>query len=60
MADDIRAKKQAFYDEYMELCKKHGFEIVADPAWKPQIDQTFTLAIRLAIVEVKNREAENA
>jgi thiamine monophosphate synthase len=29
---------QAFVDEYNELCKKHGYQIIVTPAWRMSQD----------------------
>ena len=40
-----------FVEEYGELSKKHGFQIIAQPLWKQSMDTgTFSLVINMTVV----------
>ena len=48
---------QAFIKEYEELCKKHGFNIVVNPAFKAMADTgTFNVVLQTSIGRLPKKE----
>lgn len=40
---------QAFINEYQELCKKHGFQIIVVPAYKSRDDGTWSTVLQTSV-----------
>jgi hypothetical protein len=47
ISEEDAAKK--FVGEYQVLCKKHGFQLVVVPTFKPRDDGTFSVVLQTSI-----------
>lgn len=44
---------EQFSEAYFKLCREYGWAIRPELSWKPQIDGTFTVAVSLTVVPIK-------
>jgi hypothetical protein len=40
---------QDFFKEYQELCEKHGFQVIVNPAFKARDDGTWSVVLQSSI-----------
>jgi len=45
-------KAQSFIGEYNELCKKHGFQLTAQPGFVPTNHGSFEISVQIAVAKI--------
>ena len=45
-----------FVEEYNELCKRHGLQISAQPAWIPTNHGSFEMAVQVVVVKMEQKK----
>ena len=43
------ALAESFFKEYQELCNRHNFQIVVNPAFKSRDDGTFSVVLQVSV-----------
>lgn len=50
-------KAQDFLTEYNNLCRKHGFQIITNPAFRSRDDGTFSVVLQAGVGRLPNEES---
>ncbi len=52
LKEDISAKANKFMEEYSKLCEKHGFKIIANPAYIARDDGSFSTLVQMQVAQL--------
>ena len=53
MSNEEQTKIQNFVNEYNELCKKYGFQIVVQPLWIPTNHGSYEMSFKLNVDKIQ-------